>query len=293
MVRSTRTATVLAGLLVALLATLVAGSTTSAREPRPGTTGTITTHPRDSRPNVSESRDFGRRSSRRSHLDGGWRSEPVTTPSTPPFVPPTPRDTWRRRSSTDRGEGLPEAGDPDVRCQHGSLTRGRAACRWSPRTLAPTWSSRSTSGCARPCGARASTRSATPPVVRRLAESVVRAHDERSLTGVVAPVTDVDAMVGELVARVSGFGPLQPFLDDPTVEEIWINDPSRVFVARRGRHELTNLSSPRRRCRSWSSGCSRAAVGASTSPAPSSTRCCPRATGSMSSSKGSAGAGRR
>jgi len=78
-------------------------------------------------------------------------------------------------------------------------------------------------------------------VVRRLAEAAVRAHDERSLTGAVAPVADVDAMVGELVARVSGFGPLQPFLDDPTVEEIWINDPSRVFVARRGRHELTNL----------------------------------------------------
>jgi pilus assembly protein CpaF len=78
-------------------------------------------------------------------------------------------------------------------------------------------------------------------VVRRLAEAVVRAHDERSLTGVVAPVGDVDSMVGELVARVSGFGPLQPFLDDPTVEEVWINDPSRVFVARRGRHELTNL----------------------------------------------------
>jgi pilus assembly protein CpaF len=78
-------------------------------------------------------------------------------------------------------------------------------------------------------------------VVRRLAEDVVRAHDERSLTGVVAPVSDVDSMVGELVARVSGFGPLQPFLDDPTVEELWINDPSRVFVARRGRHELTNL----------------------------------------------------
>jgi pilus assembly protein CpaF len=78
-------------------------------------------------------------------------------------------------------------------------------------------------------------------VVRRLAEAVVRAHDERSLTGVVAPVSDTDAMVGELVARVSGFGPLQAFLDDPTVEEIWVNDPSRVFVARRGRHELTNL----------------------------------------------------
>jgi pilus assembly protein CpaF len=79
------------------------------------------------------------------------------------------------------------------------------------------------------------------PIVRRIAEGVVRDHDERSLTGVVAPVPDIDSVVGELVARVSGFGPLQPFLDDPTVEELWINDPSRVFIARNGRHELTNL----------------------------------------------------
>src|SRR3954454_13987288 len=78
-------------------------------------------------------------------------------------------------------------------------------------------------------------------VVRRIAEGVVRAHDDRSLTGAGAPVPDVDSMVGELVARVSGFGPLQPFLDDPAVEEVWINDPSRVFIARNGRHELTNL----------------------------------------------------
>ena len=78
-------------------------------------------------------------------------------------------------------------------------------------------------------------------VVRRIAEGGGRAHDDRSLTGQVAPVPDVESMVGELVARVSGFGPLQPFLDDPAVEEVWINDPSRVFIARNGRHELTNL----------------------------------------------------
>src|SRR6478609_4655872 len=77
--------------------------------------------------------------------------------------------------------------------------------------------------------------------VRRIAEEVVRAHDERSLTGVVTPVPDPMAVIGELVARVSGFGALQRFLDDPEVEEIWINDPSRVFVARNGRHELTNV----------------------------------------------------
>ncbi|MEI5672334.1 MULTISPECIES: CpaF family protein [unclassified Nocardioides] len=78
-------------------------------------------------------------------------------------------------------------------------------------------------------------------VVRRIAETVVRDHDERSLTGQVVPVSDPSAVVGELVARVAGYGPLQAFLDDPSVEEVWINDPSRVFVARHGRHELTNL----------------------------------------------------
>lgn len=77
--------------------------------------------------------------------------------------------------------------------------------------------------------------------VRHLAEHVVRVHDERSLTGAVPPVADAREVVGELVARVAGFGPLQRFLDDPDVEEVWINHPSRVFVARNGRHELTNV----------------------------------------------------
>lgn len=77
--------------------------------------------------------------------------------------------------------------------------------------------------------------------VRRLAEGAVRDHDERSLTGAVQRLADPSAVVAEVVARIAGFGPLQPLLDDPTVEEVWINDPSRVWVARNGRHELTNL----------------------------------------------------
>jgi pilus assembly protein CpaF len=77
-------------------------------------------------------------------------------------------------------------------------------------------------------------------LVRRLASRVVEEHDQRSLTGAVLPVEDHDAMVEDLVARLSGFGALQRHLDDPEVEEIWVNDPSRVFVARGGRHELTS-----------------------------------------------------
>ena len=76
-------------------------------------------------------------------------------------------------------------------------------------------------------------------VVRRLAARVVADHDQRSLSGVVRPVGDPEGTVEELVARLSGFGAIQAYLDDPTVEEVWINDPSRVFVARDGRHELT------------------------------------------------------
>lgn len=37
------------------------------------------------------------------------------------------------------------------------------------------------------------------------------------------------------------YGALQPLLDDESVEEIWINSPQRIYVARRGRSELTNL----------------------------------------------------
>ena len=45
----------------------------------------------------------------------------------------------------------------------------------------------------------------------------------------------------EAILHLSGLGQLQPLLDDPTVEEIWINEPSRIFIAREGKSELTNL----------------------------------------------------
>ena len=80
---------------------------------------------------------------------------------------------------------------------------------------------------------------AEPDRVRALAVELVAEHDRLSLTGAHPPVTDPVGTVEDLVAAVCGFGPLQRYLDDAEVEEIWINDPSRVFVARSGRHELT------------------------------------------------------
>src|SRR5690606_40760060 len=41
---------------------------------------------------------------------------------------------------------------------------------------------------------------------------------------------------------VSGFGALQPLLDDPSIEEVWLNGPDRVFIARGGVSERVPLA---------------------------------------------------
>jgi pilus assembly protein CpaF len=77
------------------------------------------------------------------------------------------------------------------------------------------------------------------PQVRQLVAEAVAEYDERALLGGMPPLADQDETGRVLLESVAGFGPLQPYLDDPSVEEIWINEPSRVFVARHGRSELT------------------------------------------------------
>ncbi len=75
--------------------------------------------------------------------------------------------------------------------------------------------------------------------VRRLVDEVVADYDERTLTSTLAPLSDPRRAAKVVYDSVAGFGPLQRHLDDPSVEEIWINEPGRVFVAKRGRSELT------------------------------------------------------
>ena len=45
-------------------------------------------------------------------------------------------------------------------------------------------------------------------------------------------------MDGEIAELELNYGPLSAFMVDATVEEIWINSPSRIFVARNGVSEL-------------------------------------------------------
>lgn len=78
-----------------------------------------------------------------------------------------------------------------------------------------------------------------PDAFRTLVAAAVTDYDERSLNGTMPLLSDHAAAVKSVVDAVAGFGPLQPYLDDPTVEEVWINSPSEVFVARGGVAELT------------------------------------------------------
>lgn len=80
---------------------------------------------------------------------------------------------------------------------------------------------------------------ADPAPVRVLVRDVVAEYGERSLASALPPLADPEAVVRDVLDRVAGYGPLQRWLDDPEVEEIWVNEPGRVFVARRGRSELT------------------------------------------------------
>lgn len=51
-----------------------------------------------------------------------------------------------------------------------------------------------------------------------------------------------ERLIDELIDETLGLGPLEPLLRDPTISDILINGPKTVFVERRGRLELTNVS---------------------------------------------------
>ena len=76
--------------------------------------------------------------------------------------------------------------------------------------------------------------------MRQLVQDAVADYDERSLHGGLPTLLDLGEATKSVLDAVAGFGPLQQYLDDPEIEEIWINEPSKVFVARGGTAELTN-----------------------------------------------------
>jgi len=73
-----------------------------------------------------------------------------------------------------------------------------------------------------------------PAAARAIALAEVRRFNDLALARGAAMIDDEAACVRDVLASVSGFGALQPFLDDPEIEEIWLNGPESIHIARGG-----------------------------------------------------------
>lgn len=80
-----------------------------------------------------------------------------------------------------------------------------------------------------------------PETAARVVRAELRRHNDAALAHGAATIDDEAGAVRDVLAAVGGFGPLQPYLDDPSIEEIWINGPDRIFAARAGRSERLPL----------------------------------------------------
>jgi len=73
----------------------------------------------------------------------------------------------------------------------------------------------------------------------RLVADAVGDYTERTARGLVPGLPDAAEAARAVVDALAGLGPLQQYMDDPSIEEIWLNSPAQVFVARGGQPELT------------------------------------------------------
>ncbi|MWB99068.1 ATPase, T2SS/T4P/T4SS family [Agromyces seonyuensis] len=88
-----------------------------------------------------------------------------------------------------------------------------------------------------------------PAAAERLARNEVRRHVERTDAGRRVALAEESLLVRDVLAELTGYGPLQPYFDDDGVEEIWINRPDAIFIARDGVAERTGLQLTEREVR--------------------------------------------
>ena len=69
---------------------------------------------------------------------------------------------------------------------------------------------------------------------QQVARAEIRRHNDRALARGSGVIEDEAQCVVQVLASVAGFGALEPYLADASIEEIWINAPDRIFAARDG-----------------------------------------------------------
>ncbi len=77
--------------------------------------------------------------------------------------------------------------------------------------------------------------------VERLARERIAAADRRAANLGLPPLADPGGLTRRILDGLLGLGPLQPLLDDPSVEEIIVNGPQRIFAISGGRKRLSEI----------------------------------------------------
>jgi len=72
--------------------------------------------------------------------------------------------------------------------------------------------------------------------VSRMAESVL-AQEEMPLSS-----SEKDRLINDVQHELFGLGPLEPLLKDPTISDILVNSHRRIYIERRGKLEVTNVT---------------------------------------------------
>jgi len=80
-------------------------------------------------------------------------------------------------------------------------------------------------------------RDAIKSQIRAVAERILKEEEDR-----IPPLNSMEKqrLLAEIQDEVLGYGPLEPFLHDPTISDILVTTHKKIYVERRGRLELTN-----------------------------------------------------
>lgn len=98
-------------------------------------------------------------------------------------------------------------------------------------------------------------------IIEELDEEILRGEAEENISpeklmeeieGLVNPLIDQEAgfipradrekIISEIIDEVIGFGPIDPLIHDPTISEIMVNSPHQVYVERKGKLTLTDIT---------------------------------------------------
>lgn len=74
-----------------------------------------------------------------------------------------------------------------------------------------------------------------------LVDEVLAGYEDHLDSTDLPPLGDKSVVRKVVVDNIVGYGPLQVLMEDKAVEEVWINGPGKVFCARDGEHQLTNI----------------------------------------------------